>query len=190
MKNLKLALLSLCLIPLTLANSQACELAGGPKVQWRAFKTPAKAGVLGTFTKVTRKTKKNKAKNLSSLLEGQKVEINSLNISTGNEGRDENIVDNFFKKLDAPTIRGTIKKVNEKKKVLTLEIILGGVKKAIPMKYELKKGELLGLGHIDVLDFSLASALKSINEACYTMHEGKTWSHVEVLLAQKLKNCK
>lgn len=54
----------------------------------------------------------------------------------------------------------------------------------------MKESVLSGLGHIDVLDFSLSSALKSINEACYTMHEGKTWSHVEILLTQKLKSSK
>lgn len=186
-KNLKpLILLSLLL---SFIHVDACELSGAPVVQWRAFKTPAKAGVLGTFTAIQRKTKKNEAKDLGSLLTGQKIEINSHKISTGNEGRDENIVDNFFKKLDAPVIKGTITKVDQKKKLLTLDITISGVKKSVPMKYDIEKGTLKGLGHIDVLDFSLNSALKSINEACFTMHEGKTWSHVEILLAQKIKSC-
>lgn len=138
MKITKTILLTLLLSVLSFASTQGCELDGGPKVQWRAFKTPAKVGVLGTFTKVTRKTKKNKAKNLKSLLEGQKVEIDSLKMATGNEGRDENIVDNFFKKLEASAIKATIKKVNSNKKLLTLEVILGGVKKSVPMKYDMK----------------------------------------------------
>ncbi len=191
-KNLSLLLFTLFFMANShaMAQSSACmALKGGPTVQWRAFKTPAKVGVLGTFTDVKVKSSKNKAKNFSELMSGQKVEINSHKIATGNEGRDENIVDNFFKKLKKATIKASIKKINTKKKSLTLEVILDGVKRQVPMAYDFKDSILKATGHIDVLDFALDGALKAINEACFTMHEGKTWSHVEVLLTQELKAC-
>jgi hypothetical protein len=182
--------LSLMANSYAMAQSSTCmELKGKPIIQWRAFKTPAKVGVLGTFTDVQRMSTKNKAKTLSELLNGQKVEINAHKIATGNEGRDENIVDNFFKKLKKNVIKATVKNIDAKKKTLNLEVILDGVKREVPMSYDFKDSVMKATGHIDVLDFALDGALKSINEACFTMHEGKTWSHVEVLLTQDLKDC-
>lgn len=159
-----------------------------PLVGFTAFKTPAKVGVNGTFKKVNWTGPKT-GNSLEELLKGQSFVIDTGSLDTKNEGRDQNIIENFFSLLKGKSsISGKVTKVS--KKQVTLEISLNGKKRLIPLKYSFENSVFNGSGHIDLLDFSASEALKSINKACFALHEGKTWSHVEINVTHTLPSCK
>ena len=167
--------------------SHACyELSGEPQVSWVAFKTPQKIGVGGSY-KSLKRVGKNKGDNLEDLLVGQRVTLSSKDIFTKNPARDKNIREAFFEELSKSEIQARIAKVT--KKIIELEVIMNGEKVTIPMTYQMKDNNFKAEGHLDILDFGALKALKAINKRCYALHEGKTWSHVEVSLKQQLKKC-
>ena len=130
-----------------------------------------------------------KASSLNELLKGQSFVIDASSVDTKDEGRNENIVESFFSLLKSKnTIKGRINKLS--KKHVFLELILNGQKRLIPLKFSFEDSVFNGSGHIDLLDFGASKALKSINKACYALHEGKTWSHVEINVTHKLPGCK
>ena len=169
-------------------SSFACwQLDGEPQVSWVAFETPAKAGVKGSYSSVTRKGP-SQGKDLSALLTGQSATLLAKDINTKNPARDTNIRESFFEELSKPDLMARIAKVT--KKAIDLEVIMNGKKNTIPMTYEMKANKLMAKGHLDILDFQASKALKAINKRCFALHEGKTWSHVEIELVQTLKKCK
>lgn len=152
---------------------------GDVAVTWTAFKTPLKKGVGGTFKSVAFKGSE-KAKSLSALLEGASVMIQTNNVDSNNPGRDAKLVQFFFNQMDGQTLDAKIVKVDEKAKIVTVEIIMNGKGLEIPMAYTLEKGHFDAKGVIDLGDFNALGALKSINRACYELHEGKTWQDVNI----------
>lgn len=168
-----------------------CMLKGKPEVSWVAFKTMKKVGVGGKFDTLDTEGP-SKGKNLKDLLKGQKITIDTYSVNTNNPGRDMKIEKFFFgvlpEKSGKREITGQITKVD--KSAITVDLFMNGKKQTVPMPYTLKNNTLEAKGHIDVLDFALGDGLAGINKACYALHEGKTWSHVEIALKQKLENCK
>jgi polyisoprenoid-binding protein YceI len=190
MKTLKKLSLLTFVMTLSLGAAHAdCSLNGEPKVSWVAFKTMKKVGVGGSFDKATSEGNKS-AKDIKALLANQKISIDTGSVNTKNPARDKKIVKHFFGALKESTkglITGQIKKVS--KDTLTIDIFMNGKKQTVPMKYSFDKGMVKADGHIDVLDFALSDGLAQINKACYALHEGKTWSHVEISFEQKV-TCK
>ena len=167
-----------------------CSLKGKPEVSWVAFKTMKKVGVGGKFDSLTTKGP-TKGKNLMSVLKGQKISIDTNSVNTNNPGRDTKIEKFFFGVLPEVSgkreITGQITKID--KKAITVDLFMNGKKQTVPLAYTLKSNTLEAKGHIDVLDFALSKALAGINKACYALHEGKTWSHVEIAFKQAVENC-
>ena len=145
-----------------------CELR---LLEWRAFKTPLKIGVKGTFDRIAYIPPKN------GCLEGARVLINKHSVDTGNEVRDKTLDMAFFSKLPGD-ITAKIEAV--KKDRLDVAITLGGITKIVPFHYKKEDDTHKAHGVIDLLDFAAGDALRSINRACYDLHEGKTWSDVEL----------
>ncbi len=187
MKNL---ILSLFLFSFS-SIAADCMLEGKPEVSWVAFKTMKKVGVGGKFDTLETKGP-NKGKSLFSLLKDQRITIDAYSVNTNNPGRDMKIEKFFFGVLPEVSgkreITGQITKVD--KKIITIDLFMNGKKQTVPMTYTLKNNVLEAKGHIDVLDFALGKGLAGINKACYALHEGKTWSHVEIAFKQNVKNCK
>lgn len=158
------------------------------KLTWTAFKTPLKKGVPGTFKKYGIK-KQYQGNGLKSLLESVSFDIDASSVDTNNPARDKKISKFFFGLMDKTNITGKFK--SYQKKVLTVNLTMNGVNKDIPMQVITKENEIVATGFIDVLDFSLAKSLAGINKACLELHEGKTWSDVELQLNAKFsKSCK
>jgi polyisoprenoid-binding protein YceI len=159
------------------------------KVGWEAYKTPLKVGVKGTFKKYGIK-KSFKGNSIKDLLEGISFKIDGASVYSKNEERDAKLAKNFFLLMSKDQfISGKVK--SYAKKVLTLTITMNGVTRDVPLKVELKDDELEAQGHIDILDFSMSKSLNAINKACFALHEGKTWSDVEIELKAKYsKSCK
>ena len=82
----------------------------------------------------------------------------------------------------------TVKDVS--KDVITMDLMLNGKKKEIPLTYKMDGMKLVATGHMDILDFGMSKQLSAINKACYALHEGKTWSDVSLTLETTLTSCK
>lgn len=159
-------------------------------IRWEAYKTPQKAGVWFSFQNFSIKGTK-KAKSLKELLVSQNISINASeakNIASGDAGRDANIANFFFKTFAPKTpIKGTVKEVTENK--INLEIEMNGMKRVVPLSYTLDKNTLTAKGYLDVLDFKLQGALDSLNKVCGGLHEGKTWTDVQLEIKAQLRPC-
>lgn len=163
------------------------------KTQWTAFKTMKKIGVKGSFNAVEVNFKKvvssqkpqSPQEQLIDQIERLSLSIDPLKLSTDNLARDKNIKDYFF---DGQTpIKVSVIKATGK--WITTKITLNSVTKKVPFRYQVSKKQIKASAHLDILDFSLASALARLSKACFSMHEGKTWSHVEVAISAKLIDC-
>ncbi|MBU1643012.1 YceI family protein [bacterium] len=167
---------------------------GNVDVIWKAYKTPLKLGVGGHFSKVDYKAASSEAANLSALLVGSTVSIDVASVDSKNKGRDEKLLNDFFKQM-APGIMAkivTVKRDETAKQsgVLTAAVSMNGVTRDVPMTYSFSEDKLTANGVIDLSDFKAQNALKSINTACYDLHQGKTWSDVEVGFTMEIKsNC-
>lgn len=156
---------------------------------WTAFKTPAKAGVNGTFDKIDLQTPKE-AKSLGEFVSKTTFKIDTKSVSTKDKGRDRKLAEHFFNFAGKSMISG--KFLSMKDNTLEVEITMNGVKKVIPMSLEQNTEKLtfVATGYVDVFDFALNGQLSAINKACYALHKGKTWSDVALKLEAQLSSCK
>ena len=168
---------------------------GAVNVSWKAYKTPLKIGVSGSFDSTKYTSIAPNGNNFREIFVGSSIEIDTASVNSTNSGRDEQLVKFFFKKMSSDNILAKIvdiksdKRVRGKPKtgVMSVAIIMNGVTKKVPMRYIFNKGDLTATGNIDLLDFSASKALTSINNACYDLHEGKTWSDVTIGFQTNIK---
>lgn len=158
------------------------------KIRWTAFRTDRRLPATLEFSNFTREGK-NRGENLADLLVGQHVMItaNEEGIESDDPGRNFNVAEFFFKLMKNPySIHGKILKVGDG--IADLEVRMNGKTRVVPMK-AVHQGETLSLkGHIDVLDYALHPSLKKITEMC-GVHEGKTWSDVEIVIEARTVPC-
>lgn len=185
MKILSIFLLSLFTCLSQIYGQCFSEKISDYHLQWTAFKTPKKEGVKGHFQKIDIN---NLTPNIvvDDLLKLTKLEISidAKSSNTGNPARDKTLKDNFF---TFAKIEGRIIKID--KNFITLSITINNKTKNIPLKYLTQDNVFTAKGHIDILDFALSENLKKLNKACFALHEGKTWSDVEIDLSIKLVSC-
>lgn len=161
------------------------------KVNWTAFKTPAKAGVSGVFKNLGINNR-SPDKSLKGILTGATYKIDTESVFTKNPARDKKIAKFFFSTLDGGAqISGKIVGMFPKKKQISLKVKMNNIEKTVPLSYSIKKGILVAKGFVDVFDFSMGDELKALNKACFEKHSGKTWSDVSIELHAKFKKkCK
>lgn len=199
MKNV---ILSTLLVLSFAFNVQASEKAGcvlaqsGPmEVIWTGYKTPKKVGVNGTFDKVTYAPVAPSGEDFRSILVGSSVVIDSSSVNSKHEDRDAKLAKFFFALMSDKNINAKIVDIKADKRVkdaprtgvVTVEIEMNGVKKTTPMTYSFSDDIFEAKGSIDLLDFSANKALAGINEACFDLHEGKTWSDVGISFKTKIE---
>jgi polyisoprenoid-binding protein YceI len=160
----------------------------GIDIKWTAFKTPKKVGVTGKLPNYEL-SGKTKGTSVADLLQGQKIDIRVNKVDSGNPGRDMKIVKFFFSDLVGGDTM-TAKVTNVTKNVITMDLVINGKKKEVPLTYTMEGMKLTAIGHMDILDFGLSKQLSAINKACYALHEGKTWSDVTLTLETTLSSCK
>lgn len=161
-------------------------------VTFKAFKTPLKLGVGGHFSEVNYNSSVKSATDLNTLVAGSTVTIEVASVDSNNKGRDEKLLNDFFKQMAGPDIKAKIislvkDKDARKTGVATVSVSMNGVTRNVPMKYSFSNGKLSAEGVIDLLDFNASKALKAINTACYDLHEGKTWSDVNIGFSMAIK---
>ena len=178
-------------------NKGSCILSqdGNVSVSWEAYKTPRKVGVGGIFDNVTYTAVAPEGNNFREILVGSSVVIETSSVNSKDSGRDELLVKFFFKQMNESVIKAKIVNIKSDKRMrgkpktgeMSVEILMNGVTKIIPMKYVFDNGDLSAKGSIDLLDFSAKKALSTISEACFDLHEGKTWSDVSIGFSTKIK---
>lgn len=161
-------------------------------VTWKAYKTPLKLGVGGHFGAVDFKAASAEAAALNALLVGSTVNIAVASVDSKNKGRDEKLLNDFFKQMSGPDITAKIVSLKrdeaaEKSGLLTVSVTMNGIARDVPMTYSFSEGRLTADGVIDLADFKAENALKSINTACYDLHQGKTWSDVAIGFTMDIK---
>ena len=178
-------LLSLLISVVTLSVSAACYTYdnSSTQVNWTAYKTPAKAGVNGSFKDIKVSPKKSSG-SLTDIMTGASFKIDTNSTHTKNPARDTKIEKFFF---DGVQISGKVTKLGKDKIYTTMT--MNGTSVSVPLKMSLSGNTLTATGHIDILDFMMSKHLSSINKACKALHEGKTWSDVKVTLKTSFKGC-
>jgi len=160
-------------------------------VTWKAFKTPLKKGVSGHFKTVNFTSDVKSAKALNTLLAGSMVNIDVASVDSKNPGRDVKLLNAFFKKMAGPNIKAKIISLKRDKDVrksgiVITSVTMNGVTKTVPMRYAFSNGVLSANGVVDLIDFNATPALQSINKACFDLHQGKTWSDVNIGFTMKI----
>ena len=189
MKKIALSLL------LTLSFAQANCTFSKPDavdVTWKAFKTPLKKGVGGHFKTVNFKSDVENSKTLNGLLAGATVNIEVASVDSKNAGRDVKLLNSFFKKMAGPDIKAKIISLKRdenarKSGIVVIAVSMNGVNREVPMHYSFSDGTLSANGVIDLTDFNATPALQSINKACFALHQGKTWSDVNIGFNMKVQ---
>ena len=160
-------------------------------VTWKAFKTPLKKGVGGHFKTLNFKSDVENAKSLNTLLSGATVDIEVASVDSKNAGRDVKLLNSFFKKMTGPDIKAEILSLKRdenarKSGLVMISVKMNGINREVPMRYSFSNGVLTANGVIDLADFNATPALQSINKACFALHQGKTWSDVNIGFSMKI----
>lgn len=157
-------------------------------IKWTAFKTPKKVGVSGKFTSFDVKTAP--AQDINTAIKNATFSINTGSVDSGAPDRDNKIKKYFFSVKNKPiTIAGKVVSMDHDQAKVQLNI--NGHKKDVMLKLQTKDNHATLSGKIDVLDFKMDSNLHALNEACKVLHEGKTWSDVEISIQTDFeKDCK
>lgn len=175
-----------------------CVLAqtGAVDVVWTGYKTEKKVGVSGGFDGVVYTPVKKEGDSFKDILVGSKVTIDTAKVNSKNSARDEKLAKFFFGMMNSKNIEAKIVAIKADKTpkgaprggVVDVEISMNGVKKVTQMKYVYGEDLMFNAsGVIDLADFDASKALSSINQACYDLHEGKTWSEVGISFKTKIE---
>ena len=175
----------------------ACEYEqnGDIIVGFQAYKTPLKIGVGGEFNDVEYVNNTKTAKDLSALLKGSTVNINTSSVDSANPASDKKLVDLFFNTMSQKGITAKITdlkidkgEINTKiTGVVFVDIKMNNVSHPAEMQFTYEKGVLQADGFIDLKDYNALASLASINKACYDLHRGKTWSDVSISFNMNIK---
>ena len=178
MKSLPLLLLAPLLASSTLFAT--CKTTDNLQVNWTAFKTPLKKGVSGTFSKVI--TNKFATGSINDILIGSKASIFTTSINSNNAPRDKKLWENFFALMSGEHIDSKVISLtgDNKKGLVTVNITMNKISKNIPMMYTVVDNKIVAKGVIDLFDFTMQKSLTAINTACFDLHQGKTWSDVNI----------
>jgi len=152
-------------------------------VGWEAYKTPLKIGVKGSFDAIRLSAKPQEK--MDALLRGARMLIDTESVSTKNRTRDAKIVKYFFQAQGVDTIEAQILSVTDK--LADVEITMHDTTRRVPMRLK-RDGELItAQGVIDLADFGMLPALRSLTDACRKPHEGKTWQDVTLTFEMELE---
>ncbi len=169
-------------------HAAGCEVES-VSVNWKAFQTPQKVGVNGSFDTINFEAKQEKDDCAFSFFTMATVHIDTKTLNTQNKDRDAVIFKSFFKHMvEGEYIDAIIKRVDLDKEELSVEITMNDVSQSIYMPYTFDEKRLTAKGKIDLLNFLASPALNAINKASSEQGKGKTWSDVEVFFELVLKD--
>lgn len=167
-------------------------------VSWTAYKTTAKVGVGGKFTKFSFSNGKPSS-NIAENMKGREFKILTDSTNTGNPERDAKIVKYFWNQMaDTQMITGSVKDASGDNKAgkAIFNIRLNGVANDVEFTYAVEETKVVFDGEIDLNNWNAANAVASLNKACNDLHAGKdgiskTWPNVAIKIeAGYNKTCK
>lgn len=162
------------------------------EINWYAYKTNEKIKVSGSFSEFSSDRENQAFNSIDDLVEGLYFSISSLSSSSGDETRDLNIKDYFFKHLTHNfEINGTLgKPVND-----SIDIFFDIFEKNKPIRFayssfvipDCKYGnQIIEInGKINLVNQFDGLAYTSIHTKCIHLHKGadgisRTWEEVDV----------
>lgn len=151
------------------------------EMYWVGYKLANKTAVKGSFSNVSYKLKKKEG-SIKEMLEGASAKITLSNLSVANPVAKKNLTEGFFSKFASPKIDVKIIQVmeGENQGTLLAKVSMNKKSQLIPMQYTITDGKLQAKGVIDILSFKLDKALESLIKVCGSLHQGYTWTQVEI----------
>ena len=171
-----IAIFSLLLLT-SLTQAKECYNANTIDVKWTSYKTMAKIGVGGNFSKTNLQLAHKNNPSIQKLLNGAKVTLNLTSIDAHLALKNSNIADFFTANLSTDEIHTKVIYINEKS--LNLQVTLNGITQIIPMKYTSKNSHIMASGVIDALDFHLVPSLRVLNKNV-SGHKNKGWNDISI----------
>jgi len=163
-------------------------------VKWTAFKTNEKIGVGGQFNEVYIMGGERSTK-IEDVLKTIKFNIKTASTNTGNEERDQKIINSFFgTMITSDIILGQIKSAEGDNNTgnCVAFLTLNNVEKEVVLSYVLEDNIIKLTGEIDINNWDGQAALTALNEVCSDLHKGEdgesiTWPNVELNIQSALK---
>lgn len=160
------------------------------KIIWTAFKTTDKIGVTGQFPsfKVTGTVP---AENIIDVFRNASITIDTKSVSTGNELRNNRIVESYFGIfVNTTEIKCKIVALNQSSGKIA--VTLNEITNNIPVKVTIKGNSIKLQGTLDVNLFDGQAATDSLNKVCEDVHKGadgvtKLWPDVEIMVKSTVK---
>lgn len=147
------------------------------QVEWTGYKTSEKTPVKGGFKAVQVHVKEKASKDIAKALEGASFEIDASSVSSGNEARDLNLREFFFKKwVGDSKIIGTLThvKLNGLNGAAALKVGFGKKSKDVSVQVSIDSSNQVRIaGEIDLLKFDGQEAVQSLHQKCEELHKGK-----------------
>jgi len=175
------------------AKAEACTYTITPdnpvSVSWTAYKTTAKVGVGGKFTKFSF-TDGKPSTSIAEVIKGRAFKVLTDSTNTGNPTRDAKIVAFFWNKMvNTQEITGMVKEVigDNKQGKAVFNIKLNDLPTDADFIYTVGDNEITFEGEINLENWNAMAAVESLNEACKDLHTGKdgvskTWPNVSIVI--------
>lgn len=142
------------------------------KVAFTSYKFTKKVGVGGSFDQFTVNGGKQD-KDPLNVIQNLDIIIPVSSINTNNKGRDENIVNYFFKTVGVDTIIGKVIAMDADKHQTTLLITMNGHSNMVVGDYTWKDNTYSFSADINVNDWEEGPGIKALNDKCKDLHTGK-----------------
>lgn len=94
--------------------------------------------------------------------------------------RNNNTVNNFFKKFEKDPAKVDAKIVKVGDKTIDVEFKMNGVTKVVPFTYKVEGDMIKASGKLDVLAFNTQKAWAQFSAVCKGFHRGKSWNEIDV----------
>lgn len=155
--------------------------AGKVEMYWVGYKFANKTAIKGSFSDVVYKFKKKQG-SIKEIFENASAKITLSNLKIGNLEAKKNLSEGFFSKFASPEMSVKIIQVMEGDNQGTMLAKVNMNKKSVlvPMQYTIADGQIQVKGVLDLLSFKLDDALKSLIKVTGKLHQGYTWTQVEI----------
>ena len=173
----KIILASLVALSFSSLYAKECFNSDSINVKWASYKTMAKIGVGGNFSKTDLSIANANASTLTRMLKGSSVKLSLRDIDAHLALKNINIGKFFTANLSTKNITAKIISADAKK--LMVSITLNGKTQNIPMSYITKKSHIVATGVIDAVDFDLVPALRTLNKNV-AGHKNKGWNDISI----------
>lgn len=150
-------------------------------VKWTAYKTTEKLPVSGVF-KTIEITKSKQAQTAELALDSLQFSIPVSSLFSNNPERDGKLVNLFFGIMaNTSMLTGTIHLEGDK--MGSLEVLMNGVTKSLPLTFTSAGDTIHFSGVMNLPQWNVNEAFDSLKKACFDQHKGpdgisKTWDDV------------